>query len=324
MMLAAVDSWRKWALFGVPDGCPWSEGPVALLGDAVHAMLPFAAQGAGMAIEDAAVLAEHLSVETAGAKQRPAALKQYGRRTSGPCGVQRDARQQGRIYHLTGPVAFARDLAIRAMGRTACWRGRTGSTTGGRDAPQPRSTNACRLAERRRRGAGADGAGAAGGGFPALVAAPGFLGELLPPADRDIIVAIGQLGHHGPADPGLRLRHQALQFGRAGRERLALRFELLAVVQIVFGGIGERRGQASPISASRRVPDSESSATAGQRAQSRRGKRTDIWLGKRIRLRLPKAAADVRIEALPGGAGRLRKGRVFGKAIPIPVTLKTR
>lgn len=40
MMLATVDSWRKWALFGVPDGCPWSKGPVALLGDAVHAMLP--------------------------------------------------------------------------------------------------------------------------------------------------------------------------------------------------------------------------------------------------------------------------------------------
>ena len=56
----------KWALFGVPDfGCPWSKGPVALLGDAAHAMLPFAAQGAGMAIEDAAVLARHLSLATA-------------------------------------------------------------------------------------------------------------------------------------------------------------------------------------------------------------------------------------------------------------------
>ena len=37
---------------------PWTDGPVALLGDAAHAMLPFAAQGAGMAIEDAAVLAQ--------------------------------------------------------------------------------------------------------------------------------------------------------------------------------------------------------------------------------------------------------------------------
>ncbi|WP_234679091.1 FAD-dependent monooxygenase [Bradyrhizobium monzae] len=118
MMLAAVDSWRKWALFGVPDGCPWTEGPVALLGDAVHAMLPFAAQGAGMAIEDAAVLAQHLSVETAeDASSVASALKQYGLiRQARVRKVQRTARLQGRIYHLGGPVALARDLAIRALG----------------------------------------------------------------------------------------------------------------------------------------------------------------------------------------------------------------
>ena len=118
MMLATVESWRKWALFGVPDGCPWSKGPVALLGDSVHAMLPFAAQGAGMAIEDAAVLARRLSFEaaesTAGIN---AALTQYGRaRQARVRRVQRTARQQGRIYHLSGPLAAARDLAIRALG----------------------------------------------------------------------------------------------------------------------------------------------------------------------------------------------------------------
>jgi salicylate hydroxylase len=118
MMLAGVDSWRKWALFGVPEGCPWSKGPVALLGDAVHAMLPFAAQGAGMAIEDAAVLAQQLSLETAeDAGSVAAALKQYGlMRQARVRNVQRTARQQGRIYHLGGPFAIARDLAIRALG----------------------------------------------------------------------------------------------------------------------------------------------------------------------------------------------------------------
>lgn len=118
MMLTAVDNWRKWALFGVPDGCPWSNGPIALLGDAVHAMLPFAAQGAGMAIEDAAVLAQHLSLEAAGSTTGiAAALKQYGRaRQARVRRVQRTARQQGRIYHLSGPLAIARDLAIRALG----------------------------------------------------------------------------------------------------------------------------------------------------------------------------------------------------------------
>ncbi len=118
MLIGAVDEWRRWALFTLPDLGEWSSGAVALLGDAAHAMLPFAAQGAGMAIEDAAVLAGCLSQSTgdniAGV---PAALKRYGRLRRGRVlRVQRAARQQGRIYHLTGPLALARDLAIKAMG----------------------------------------------------------------------------------------------------------------------------------------------------------------------------------------------------------------
>lgn len=118
MLIGAVDGWRKWALFTLPDIGRWSEGAVTLLGDAAHAMLPFAAQGAGMAIEDAAVLAKALSdstgENTAGV---PAALKRYARMRRGRVlRVQRLARQQGRIYHLSGPAAIARDLAIRAIG----------------------------------------------------------------------------------------------------------------------------------------------------------------------------------------------------------------
>ena len=81
-------------------------------------MLPFAAQGAGMAIEDAAVLANALS-DSAGENIAgiPAALKRYGRlRRARVKRVASSARLQGRIYHLTGAAAFARDLAIRAMG----------------------------------------------------------------------------------------------------------------------------------------------------------------------------------------------------------------
>jgi len=118
MMIGAVDDWRKWALFTVPEGGKWTEGPIALLGDAAHAMLPFAAQGAGMAIEDAAVLARCLA-EGAGenAAEIPLVLKRYARlRRSRVARVQRAARQAGRIYHLTGPMAYARDLVIKAMG----------------------------------------------------------------------------------------------------------------------------------------------------------------------------------------------------------------
>jgi salicylate hydroxylase len=122
MLIGAVDEWRKWALFTMPGGGEWTSGTVALLGDAAHAMLPFAAQGAGMAIEDAAVLAKCLG-ETLGETQNehgPAiavAMQRYARlRRPRVSRVQRAARQQGRIYHLTGPAAFARDLAIRTMG----------------------------------------------------------------------------------------------------------------------------------------------------------------------------------------------------------------
>jgi salicylate hydroxylase len=118
MLVNAVDEWRRWALFTLPDIGEWSDGGIALLGDAAHAMLPFAAQGAGMAIEDAAVLAKFMS-GSAGENVAgiPAALKRYGKaRRARVLAVQRAARQQGRIYHLTGPMALARDLAIKAMG----------------------------------------------------------------------------------------------------------------------------------------------------------------------------------------------------------------
>jgi salicylate hydroxylase len=118
MLVNAVDEWRRWALFTVADLGEWSEGAVALLGDAAHAMLPFAAQGAGMAIEDAAVLAKVLG-DSAGDNTAgiPAALKRYGKsRRARVLQVQRAARQQGRIYHLAGPLALARDLAIKTMG----------------------------------------------------------------------------------------------------------------------------------------------------------------------------------------------------------------
>ena len=102
----------------MPEGCEWSEGPIALLGDAVHAMLPFAAQGAGMAIEDAAVLAKVLG-EGAGenAAGIAEALKHYGRLRRARVGrVQRAARRNGTIYHLSGPAALARDWFIRSIG----------------------------------------------------------------------------------------------------------------------------------------------------------------------------------------------------------------
>jgi salicylate hydroxylase len=116
MMISAVDGWRKWALFTIPEDGEWSSGATTLLGDAAHAMLPFAAQGAAMAIEDAAVLANCLATAENNAAIA-AALKRYaGLRHARVTRVQRTARRNGKIYHLRGAAALARDLFIRATG----------------------------------------------------------------------------------------------------------------------------------------------------------------------------------------------------------------
>jgi salicylate hydroxylase len=84
-----------------------------LIGDAAHPMLPFLAQGAGMAIEDAAVLAHHLknSVDNA------AALRAYeAARRVRTARAQALSQRQGRIYGLSGPEALVRNMGMRVLG----------------------------------------------------------------------------------------------------------------------------------------------------------------------------------------------------------------
>ncbi len=109
---AAVD-WRAWPLFVRPPIARFSLGAVALLGDAAHPMTPFLAQGAAQAIEDADALARRLAASADVAN----ALAAYsGDRVARTTRVQRDALAQGRIYHMSGPLALARDLTMRALG----------------------------------------------------------------------------------------------------------------------------------------------------------------------------------------------------------------
>jgi salicylate hydroxylase/6-hydroxynicotinate 3-monooxygenase len=69
-VLAACPSVHKWALFDRNPLPRWSEGNITLLGDACHPMTPYMAQGAAMAIEDAAVLSRCLAgVEREGVAQ---------------------------------------------------------------------------------------------------------------------------------------------------------------------------------------------------------------------------------------------------------------
>ena len=101
-----ADSLYRWALFDRPPLPCWSDGAATLLGDACHPMLPFMAQGAGAAIEDAAVLATCLGR----AGDIPTALKRYeALRRDRATAMQRQSRRNGRLFHLSGPAAWLRD-----------------------------------------------------------------------------------------------------------------------------------------------------------------------------------------------------------------------
>jgi salicylate hydroxylase len=112
-LIGAARDWRAWPLFHRPPIARFARGRVALLGDAAHPMVPFLAQGASQAIEDAGALARRLGE----AEQVDAALAAYSRdRVARASRVQREALAQGRIYHMSGPLGLARDLAMRALG----------------------------------------------------------------------------------------------------------------------------------------------------------------------------------------------------------------
>src|SRR5690606_23268081 len=60
-ILQACPEVYKWGLFERDPLSRWSEGRVALLGDACHPMTPYMAQGAASALEDAAILSRVLA-----------------------------------------------------------------------------------------------------------------------------------------------------------------------------------------------------------------------------------------------------------------------
>jgi salicylate hydroxylase len=110
--LWAVKQCFKWGLFDRDPLPRWSTGRVTILGDAAHPMLPFLAQGAAMAIEDAYVLARQIAVNGSDAI---AALVNYeAARRPRTALVQQAARAQGHINHLRSPARrLLRNLSFR-------------------------------------------------------------------------------------------------------------------------------------------------------------------------------------------------------------------
>jgi salicylate hydroxylase len=113
-LIGLPEAWLKWALYDRRPIRRWSQGPMALLGDAAHPILPFLAQGAAMAIEDAAVAAQCLARAPDDA---PRALwTYYAIRRGRTRKVQRAAARTGARYHFTGVAAWLRDTAMGAIG----------------------------------------------------------------------------------------------------------------------------------------------------------------------------------------------------------------
>ena len=119
-LAAEKKAWTRWDLFDRPPLRSSSQmaNPahprIALLGDAAHPMLPYLAQGAAMALEDAQALA--LSIQK-NPNDLPSALQLYAQtRWQRNAKVQARARRNGTIFHAKPPVSWARNAAMGLLG----------------------------------------------------------------------------------------------------------------------------------------------------------------------------------------------------------------
>lgn len=116
----AMKRWRLWTLH---DRAPMqgaqqqAVGRVALLGDAAHPMLPYLAQGAGMAIEDAAELGHALAQALDPVFDVPTMLQRYAlNRWQRNARVQARALRNGQIFHAQGLLRWGRDASLKVLG----------------------------------------------------------------------------------------------------------------------------------------------------------------------------------------------------------------
>ncbi len=112
ILKAAGEDWGYWPVSTV-EADRWADEGIALIGDAAHAMLPFQAQGAVMAIEDAAILGPLLMTEANAAS----ALKRYqALRKPRVERVRRLSSFNGFAFHLEWPFTLARNAVVKLQG----------------------------------------------------------------------------------------------------------------------------------------------------------------------------------------------------------------
>jgi salicylate hydroxylase len=109
-LLESAPGWRSWSLYRLADLRAWTSGCVALLGDAAHPVLPYLAQGAALAVEDALTLAACIA---AGPDNLSAALRRYeALRRPRAARIERLSRSYGRLYHLRGALRLVRNFLL--------------------------------------------------------------------------------------------------------------------------------------------------------------------------------------------------------------------
>lgn len=104
-------NWTKWPALDLAPARNWSRNRTVLIGDAAHATLPYLAQGAAMALEDACAL----SLAIKNANEPESAFRDFSvSRFARTAAIQKKSRQLGRIYHAGGVLRVARNAVLKA------------------------------------------------------------------------------------------------------------------------------------------------------------------------------------------------------------------
>jgi salicylate hydroxylase len=111
-VIAPVPEWQTWPAVYVPQIDDWHDGATCLIGDAAHGTVPFLAQGAAMALEDAATLKATLEPED----DWPTRFEHFEllRRTR-TRKIDQQSRRMAYSYHVSGIAAKLRDTMLNRM-----------------------------------------------------------------------------------------------------------------------------------------------------------------------------------------------------------------
>jgi salicylate hydroxylase len=110
-LFASIELFSTWPVQAVPSLSRWHKGKVCLLGDAAHGTVPFLAQGAAMALEDAVAIADSFQHSDTLDETFTRFENSRRRRTAR---LDAQSQRMTRIYHAGGPLALARNAVMQS------------------------------------------------------------------------------------------------------------------------------------------------------------------------------------------------------------------